>query len=240
MITRVTQSGQAAIDGLLGEYKWASAALTYSFPDSSSDYPTDYPGNRPTTGFYQLNAEQQAAAGRAFALLSSFTKLTFTATSPDQDGEAFLRLAGSSVPEVADAFPPQPHFAAGDSWYSDKIRSPIVGNHSNVTFLHEIAHTIGLKHPHEGTAAVPAHLDSLEFTVMSYKSYVGSKEELYGNETHGFPQTYMMLDIAALQHLYGANFDHNAGNTTYSWDKDTGAYLINGIRQWTLAPIASS
>ncbi len=231
MITRVSQTGQAAIDGLLGEYKWASAALTYSFPDSSSDYPADYPGNRPTTGFYQLNAEQQAAAGRAFASLSSFSRLTFTAVSPDQDSDAFLRLAGSSVPEVADAFPPQPHFAAGDSWYSDKVRSPVLGNHSHFTFFHEIGHALGLKHPHEDGRPVPAQLDSLEFTLMSYKSYVGSTEELYVNERFGYPQTYMMLDIAALQHLYGANFDYNSGNTTHSWDKDTGAYIINGVRQ---------
>ena len=37
-----------------------------------------------------------------------------------------------------------------------------------------------------------------------------------------------MLDIAALQHLYGADFTTNAGDTTYSWSPGTGATSVDG------------
>ena len=40
----------------------------------------------------------------------------------------------------------------------------------------------------------------------------------------------MMYDIAALQHLYGADFTANAGDTTYAWSPTTGASFVNGAR----------
>jgi serralysin len=41
----------------------------------------------------------------------------------------------------------------------------------------------------------------------------------------------MIYDIAALQHLYGANFRTNKGNTVYAWSAATGEAFINGIGQ---------
>jgi serralysin len=40
------------------------------------------------------------------------------------------------------------------------------------------------------------------------------------------PQTLMMLDIAALQHMYGADYLTNPGKTDYKWDSGTGALTI--------------
>jgi serralysin len=68
----------------------------------------------------------------------------------------------------------------------------------------------------------------MEYSVMTYRSYVGSDAELLYNENWGYAQTYMMYDIAALQYLYGADFSVNAGNTTYTWDPATGATNVDG------------
>jgi serralysin len=38
----------------------------------------------------------------------------------------------------------------------------------------------------------------------------------------------MIADIAALQHMYGANYSVNDGNTRYSWKPDGGETLVNG------------
>src|SRR5690606_9973342 len=80
--------------------------------------------------------------------------------------------------------------------------------------------TLGLKHPHQafdGKPKLAKRYDSIEFTVMSYASYVGQGSGNYVTEDGNYPQTYMVLDIAALQYLYGANFNYNSGNTTYKW-----------------------
>ena len=47
----------------------------------------------------------------------------------------------------------------------------------------------------------------------------------------------MMYDIAALQHMYGANYGGNNtqkfdGDTTYKWDPRTGEFFIEGASQW--------
>jgi serralysin len=55
--------------------------------------------------------------------------------------------------------------------------------------------------------------------------------EGYTNEEYGFPTSFMMLDIAALQHLYGANYATNAGDTVYRWSPTTGEMSVDGVGQ---------
>jgi serralysin len=78
----------------------------------------------------------------------------------------------------------------------------------------------------------------MEYTVMSYRSYVGaSTTSGYRNESGGYAQSLMMYDIAAVQHMYGANFTTHNGATTYSWSATTGEMFVNGVGQG--APIAN-
>src|SRR5262249_46294753 len=104
--------------------------------------------------------------------------------------------------------------------------------------LHELGHSLGLKHSQEtggvANVAVPTAHDDSEYTVMSYRSYVGGPLTGYTNEAYGYPQTYMANDILALQTLYGANFSTQSGNTVYTWSQATGQEFINGVGQ--LAP----
>jgi serralysin len=79
---------------------------------------------------------------------------------------------------------------------------------------------------------MPREWDSLEFTVMSYRSHTGSTTTSgYTNGADDYAQSWMMLDIAALQHLYGADYGAQAGNTRYSWNPLSGETSINGIGQ---------
>lgn len=79
---------------------------------------------------------------------------------------------------------------------------------------------------------MPAGFDAMPFTVMSYRSYVGgSTSGGYTNETWGYTQSLMMLDIAAVQHLYGANFTTRSGDTVYSWSPTTGQGFVDGMAQ---------
>ncbi|AEV38854.1 Hemolysin-type calcium-binding region [Pseudovibrio sp. FO-BEG1] len=72
----------------------------------------------------------------------------------------------------------------------------------------------------------------MEFSVMTYRSYIGkSLTDGYSNEKYGYAQSLMMYDIAALQEIYGANYDTNSGDTTYKFSSKTGELLINGIGQ---------
>jgi serralysin len=96
--------------------------------------------------------------------------------------------------------------------------------------LHEVGHAVGLKHPHEGTITSPLVHDQHEFSIMSYRSYAGAPLGAT-NDSGSFPQSLMMDDIAALQQMYGANFETRSGDTTYSFDPRDGRMFIDGIAQ---------
>ncbi|MBS7589556.1 calcium-binding protein [Ancylobacter defluvii] len=66
-------------------------------------------------------------------------------------------------------------------------------------------------------------MDSLEYTVMSRRSYEGGPSGAYSAEKFGHPQSFMALDILALQTLYGgADYSYAAGRSVYSWNPATG------------------
>jgi Ca2+-binding RTX toxin-like protein len=228
------QLNEENIQALLSGASWDTLALTYGFTTSGSQYGPGEGTDEIAAGMSGLNAVQQAATRTILAYYSNLTNLTFSelAGSP---GSAQMRYALSLDPDTAHAYHPGSG-DGGDSWYNtNKYNNPTVGNYQWLTFIHETGHALGLKHGHE-SPALNMDRDSLEFSVMTYRSYIGSSlddDSGFSNETWGYPQTPMMYDIAALQRLYGADFTFNAGNSVYSWDPASGAFRIDGVTQWT-------
>lgn len=231
--TAVAATGSQTINGLLSGVKWATNSLTYSFPTSGSDY-SYYTGG---SAFGELSATAKTAVSSILANYSSVANVTFTEVP---GGQGDLRFADSDGIGTALAFLPTVEEQGGDVWveksgaYGAFFDSPHKGNYGYFTYINEIGHALGLKHGHETSVygALPASYDSLEYSVMTYRSYVGASTSTgYTNEFDGFPQTLMQDDIAALQYMYGANFNYNSGDTVYSWSPDTGEMFVNGAGQ---------
>jgi Ca2+-binding RTX toxin-like protein len=230
----VGATGDKEIDGLLSGYRW-NGTLTYSFPDSASDYSAGYAYSEPLYGFAQVSAAQQTVVHRAMALVTQYTNLTVQYSGTDG---ADIRIAQSSEANpTAYAYYPDSN-EGGDIWFGNSYnyRSPTLGNYSYLTHIHELGHALGLKHSHEiegpGNTALPSAHDSLEYTVMSYRAYTGQSVNTgYANETYGFPTTFMMNDIRALQQMYGADFTTQSSDTVYSWSNTTGEWFIDGVGQ---------
>ncbi len=53
----------------------------------------------------------------------------------------------------------------------------------------------------------------------------------FAGEKINQPQTYMQYDLAALQYMYGANYNTNAGDSVYTSSQTTGEMSINGVGQ---------
>jgi len=234
----VSSTGNQDIDGLLSGTKWGSSTITYSFPVSPTSY--EYSGER-DSNFHALTAAQQAAAEKAFALFSSYTNLTFTKLTETSTTHADIRLAQTDATQTAWAYYPSTAPQGGDAWFGYSngiIADPRAGTYDFTTILHELGHSLGLKHGHETDVfgALPSAHNSMEYSVMTYASYVGASTSAgYTNEDTSFAQTPMMDDIAALQRMYGANFNSNATDTVYTWSPTTGAQSINGVSQGTPA-----
>ena len=237
----VSATNNAEIDGLLSGYKW-SGTITYSFPDSPSDYSNSYSGGygEPTTsGFASVQSQIQVAINYAVGLILGYTNADIQYAGTN--GADLMIAQSPAANPTAYAYYPGNYAPGGDIWFGTQYNFSLakLGNYYFTTALHELGHAFGLKHSHEAegpaNVTVPSAHDSSEYTVMSYRSYVGaSTTGGYTNEAYGYSQTYMANDILALQTMYGADYTTQSGNTVYTWNSTTGQQFINGVGQ--LAP----
>ena len=78
---------------------------------------------------------------------------------------------------------------------------------SDDLILHEIGHSLTLKHPFSGSPVLPEPYENNKFTIMSYTE----------NPDTGLDnERYLAFDIAALQHRWGANTSTASGDDVYT------------------------
>lgn len=209
----------------------------YALDESSSKHTFTYSfiKNLPSTatsqdkaGFAEMNDTQKAAVEDAFTYLSSLVNVTFT-KSDATDGSADINFGMNSQSSSAGyANPPN---ASGSHnvflMLDNTVKKNAAGVDTNTnlsfahgsygweTLIHEIGHTLGLKHPGNynaggGGAAgpyLPKTTDTRRYSVMSYNQPADSMHvTLNGNSASADclnPSTYMAYDVAALQFLYG-------------------------------------
>jgi hypothetical protein len=245
MVQQVNASGNQDIDGLLWGYRWdLGSTLTFSFPTSSAVYSSSTGGYGSIVGFEAFNSAQQTAAISSLQMIASYVSgLSFSQVAAGAASELRFGVAdvanGVGVSTAFAYFPGTALSVAGDSWYNDEdYDNPGLGSFAmQAGIMHEIGHTLGLKHGHETATThgytfptLPSGHDSYEYSVMTYRQYVGDSTT-DGDSAPHHATTYMINDIAALQYMYGADFATNPGNTTYSWSNATGACFINGASQ---------
>jgi serralysin len=236
------------IDGLIDGYRWgtttASPSIGYTFIGATAHKPRGLFAGYPSWGWTD---DERALMVNAIAAIEVVCGLRFVDRGDDNDDDVEIWFYNLDK-EAADgafgfAYTPgsdsdEGLVAINWSTYRDEDgteRHPIApGSFYGLTFLHELSHAVGLKHPHDlGLIGQPRFPDltrrsniyrdsgrygqnAQPWTQMTYvdkKSGNGAVPN--SEEAFGFLQTPGALDIAALQWLYGINPDAAAGNDVY-------------------------
>jgi hypothetical protein len=159
-------------------------------------------------GAAEMSDTQKAAVNDAFAYLGSVIALKFEQVSDPSQADIVFGQNNQNGTSAGYANPPQQSgshaqylFLASDQSTNGTF---VNGSYGLTTLLHEIGHTLGLKHPGNYNAGgggapgpyLPKATDNRRYTMMSYYGAPGSSAN---------PQTLMSYDVQALQYLYGAN-----------------------------------
>lgn len=211
-------SGINAIDSLVFS-SWTGqagvpATVTYQFltaPPNGADA-----GDR--FGFMPMSDVQKQAARDAFALWANVANITFVEVTSN----ANIRLGTNNQGDTSSGYSylPEPGISQVELYLNNTgaYNSDYTpGTFGPSVLLHEMGHTLGLKHPGDynstGEAVdgpfLPTSTDNLDYTQMSYRQSVTNRGK--------YPVTPMLYDIQAIQYLYGANMSYRTGDDVYKF-----------------------
>ena len=256
--TLPTQSGDPNIDSLIsgGTRNWwynpagtvgsssnAAGSGASELTSASSRHVINYSFMTSSAGLSQSNANgftavttvQKTAIKAAFSYLSSVINVSFNFVADPTAADIDF---GQNYQANSAAVAYEPHTNGSNPSHlllaknADTNSNFSAGSYGWETLLHEIGHTLGLKHPGNYDANgggspgpyLPEETDSRRYSIMSYNDpadsrNVTTKQSSAGTTYTGSvvnPNGYMHYDIAALQYLYGANTSTSTVTKSYT------------------------
>nr|WP_298095803.1 M10 family metallopeptidase C-terminal domain-containing protein [uncultured Shinella sp.] len=224
----VALSKNPVVDGLIDGGAWRGPTVTYSFGA----------GDMNKNGIADFDeGDWKEFYGEIIANIESFTGLTFKQVAKGGNINFKLVEGGGGESGV-----PGPGTTTVDSIVG--INVDVAGSADAVklgtfslTWFHETGHALGLKHPHDISLGpkLPGVVDPADkgtgflnsqlYTVMGYTfPFLGEDNPFtaavdIGTAVNAQPGSYGAIDIATLQHMYGARA-HNTGNNSYKFSDD--------------------
>lgn len=178
----------------------------------------------------EFTADQKAGIRMAFDLWADVADISFTEVGSGanitilegDDSRAYSSSTTSGTTIISNIISMDTN-VSGWSNFND------LGDYALMTALHEIGHSLGLGHTgnYNGTASYANDAqwtnDTHQMTVMSYfnDTNVGS-DHWNSSGVWQYSATPMLIDIVAIQSIYGADYTTRSGNTTYGFNSNAG------------------
>jgi len=228
---RITIAAAQIANWLDSGYHLMPGQFTYSLPTPDSIWPAYSPADE--TGkvrFGLADTAMTTAFVDAVALWDDLIAPDFSLLPDNASQRGEVRIALTEMVSTQAAYAYYPGLAEGkpgDIWFNADF-GPWNWGRGGFDFysmIHETGHVIGLEHTFD-QPAVPRQFDNQRFSVMSYMpvaeyavSFGWQGNEFLATFSSPYPQTPMVLDIAAVQAIYGADRGTRAGDTTYRFDQ---------------------
>lgn len=180
----------------------APAVITYAFMTALPPFVWTGYGD-PALTFRPLGTEARDLVGKAMGLISAVANVRYVEVSESTDPNLAIGSYDMDGNIAGSANPPIYYGGLGRSeLWLDKV----TGAGNLTVILHELCHTLGLKHPFEEDATLPTAEDRMSNTVMSYTWDTD-------------PGKLGVFDVIALQNIYGPA-ERRLGDNTYVFGKD--------------------
>ncbi len=213
---------------------WDKSVITYSFNESIPNEYYELNNLNSITDFSPLASSQRDSVRDIFSQFNQlfgvkfqestngdirFNITNFVNNVEEGDLVAFSYYPIEGLTVSGDVFLSQDYFLNQDIVQGEFIWDVIV---------HELGHSLGLKHPFETSPILDPSIDNTYHTIMSYTekyNYTPTfKTDANGNNIItneiNSPELFSLFDVAALQLKYGINPTTNLGDTTYSFSYD--------------------
>jgi serralysin len=237
--TYTPNSTNSGVNALSSGEKWggpvgSGISITYSFPTSGAVWKTPYSPENEPSGFTVFTAAQATQFRAELQTWANVANINFVEVADTPTVVGDIRVAMSPALQATGSFGwayfPSTLAEGGDIWFSPSSMSgvvPVPGSYPYQAGMHEIGHALGLTHPLGNGAAAGF---TYQQTIMSYNLWANSLFRTVTAQPGGgsvwsykyiYTDTPSVLDVAAIQYIYGANNQFNAGNDTYTFSPNT-------------------
>lgn len=228
-ISGLATSETEYVSSVLSGESWTGDSITYSFPTSM---PTSHltQGRDTSSGWRTLTTTEQAAFEAAVALQNSYTAVDLVEAEAGETADIQIVAVRQTSAEAFAYFPGDTDISGDIFLNANGLREDAdyysTGGYGIYTMIHELGHAMGLEHTFEGDSILDTSVDNTYYSAMSYTIPAGYETEAedlgfrYSTYTTGaYRSELAIIDIAALQVMYGADMETNAGDTVYVYNE---------------------